>query len=326
MNSRMKAALVALITTLSVASYRSEAASLGVYEGPACNAATNLANFVTWFGRGPDFIVEFFDQSSWTSLLSSANWAIGCWHRANQNVVFSVPMLPSSGGATLAEGADGKFDETYRQLASMLVAKGYGNALIRLGWEFNAGWYPWAAKKDPTSWVAYWKHVVTAMRSVSGQSFRFVWCPALGWQQIKADTIYPGDDYVDVVAQDVYNQTWNTNVTTPQQRWNELMTQSYGLKWGHDFATLHNKPLAYPEWGTGTRPDGHGGGDDAYFIEQMAKWIGQNNVEFHGYWDFKAKDYNGKLSDGSQPLAGAAFLAAFKNVPRAPINVGTTAK
>mgnify|MGYP002147242797 CR=1 FL=1 len=29
------------------------------------------------------------------------------------------------------------------------------------------------------------------------------------------------------------------------------------------------------------------------------------------YWDYTAKDYNGRLSDGSKPEASAAFLSAF---------------
>lgn len=321
----MKIRTLLLCIVLALPAGYASAAPLGVYQGNGCNGVKALTTFVSWFGRDPDFVLDFFDTSSWTNMYNDAGWTVSCWGRYKRQVVFSVPMLPG-GTDTLADGAAGKFDDQFRKIGELLVSRGYANAYIRLGWEFNGGWYPWAAKKDPTSWVAYWKRIVDSMRSVSGQSFRFVWCTAQGWQQIKSDTVYPGDDYVDVIAQDVYNQTWTAAVTTPEQRWNELMNQSYGLKWLRDFATAHNKPMAFPEWGTGTRPDGHGGGDDPYFIQQMAKWIGQNNVAFHGYWDFAAKDVNGKLSDGSKPLAGAAFLAAFKTVPQSPMNVGATGK
>lgn len=302
------------------------AAPLGVYQGNGCTGVTALQKFTAWFGREPDFVLDFFDMSSWTGMQNDAGWTVSCWTRQpHREVVFSVPMLVGR-DTTLAQGAQGAYDEQFRKLAELFVNRGYADAYVRIGWEFNGGWYPWAAKKDPSNWVAYWKRIVDVMRSVPGQSFRFVWCPAQGWQQIKADTLYPGDSYVDVIAMDVYNQTWSAGVTTPEQRWNELMTMQYGLKWLRDFAGAHNKPMAFPEWGTGTRPDGHGGGDDPYFIQQMAKWIGQNNVAFHAYWDFAAKDYNAKLSDGSKQQAAAAFLAAFKSVPQAPGDVGARGK
>lgn len=328
MNINVKALIkvVSLCLALSLPLASASAAPLGVYQGNGCNGITALKKFTGWFGREPDFVLDFFDTSSWTNMQGDAGWTVSCWSRDNhRQVVFSVPMLPG-GSDTLADGAAGKFDDQFRKIAELLVSRKYGNAYIRLGWEFNGGWYPWAAKKDPANWVAYWKRIVDVMRSVDGQSFRFVWCPAQGWQQIKADTVYPGDGYTDVIAMDLYNQTWTAGVTTPEQRWDELVNQQYGLKWLRDFATKHNKPMAFPEWGTGTRPDGHGGGDDAYFITQMAKWIGQNNVVFHGYWDFAAKDYNAKLSDNSKPAAGEAFLKAFQNVPQPPTNVGAGAK
>lgn len=98
---------------------------------------------------------------------------------------------------------------------------------------------------------------------------------------------------------------------TPEQVWNWLLNQPYGLKWQRDFALAHGKSISFPEWGTGTRPDGHGGGDDPYFLSHMADWIAANPVAYHIYWDYPAPDYNGRLSDGSQPAAGAVFLQKF---------------
>ena len=44
------------------------------------------------------------------------------------------------------------------------------NAILRLGWEFNGTWYPWAVT-DPTDaadFAAYFRNIVTAMRLVPG--------------------------------------------------------------------------------------------------------------------------------------------------------------
>lgn len=288
----------------------------GVYQGNGCDGAKRIGDFSRWLGRKPDFALDFFAAESWQAMMDDANWTVKCWAKHGTKVVFSIPMLPN-GGHTLADGAAGKFDDKFRQLAQLLAANGFGDAIIRLGWEFNGGWYPWAAKRDPANWVKYWQRIVTTMRSVPNTSFRFDWCSAQGYQQIPAPQLYPGDEYVDIIGRDTYNQTW-ANVHTPEERWQDLLTQSYGLNWLREFAQQHNKPISIPEWATGTRPDGHGGGDDAYFITHMADWIAQNNVVYHAYWDYPAKDYHGKLSDGSKPAAAAAFLSTFRFGPRPP--------
>lgn len=282
---------------------------LGTYLGNGCDGLKRVGAFSEWLGREPDFMLDFFAFDSWQSMMDDANWTVKCWRRANTTVIFSVPMLAK--GSTLAQGAAGDFDEYFRKIATLLVENRYGDAIIRLGWEFNGGWYPWAAKQDPENWVKYWQRIVTIMRGVPGAKFRFDWCTAQGWQQIQSDRVYPGDEYVDIIGQDLYNQTWTKGVTTPEQRWNELVTQSYGLNWLAKFAREHNKPMSFPEWGTGNRSDGHGGGDDAQFIANMTAWIRSNNVLYHSYWDYPARDYNAKLSDGSKPLAGARFLQLF---------------
>lgn len=312
----MRFKLHALLAVMMLSPPVIAAPQLGVYQGNGCDGARRMQDFARWLGRQPDFALDFFAADSWKSMSDDANWTVKCWARHGmKKVVFSIPMLPG-GGPTLAEGAAGHFDTHFQQLAQLLIAHGYADAIIRLGWEFNGGWYPWAAKQDPSNWVKYWRRIVTTMRAVPGAAFRFDWCSAQGYQQIPASQVYPGDEYVDIIGRDTYNQTW-ANVATPEERWQDLLTQSYGLNWLRDFARAHNKPISIPEWATGTRPDNHGGGDDPYFIRQMAEWIGQNDVLYHGYWDYPAKDYHGKLSDGSKPAAGAAFLSAFRG-PRSP--------
>lgn len=307
------------ILSVAFAGNQAQAAELGVYQGNGCDGVKKLETFAAWFGRKPDFVLDFFAMDTWDSMYSDAQWALGCWAKQGIKGVWSVPMLV--GGTTLAKGAAGEYDAQFIKLAQLLVSKGYGNSTIRLGWEFNGGWYVWAAKSDPTNWVKYWQRIVTTMRSVSGANFKFDWCSAQGTQQIAPDKLYPGDAYVDYIGRDTYNQTWTTNIVTPEQRWNEQVTMAYGLNWLKDFAKQHNKPITMAEWGTGTRPDGHGGGDDGYFVTKMAQWMKDNNVAYHSYWDYPASDYNAKLSDGHQPNAGAAFLAAYKSVPDAPTNV-----
>lgn len=287
-------------------------APLGAYLGPGCKGVERVPAFERWLGRRPERASDFLAQDSWREMVKAAERASRCWQPTQLPLTLGVPMLPRDRSGTLAEGARGAYDAHFVQIAQALVANGMGSAVLRLGWEFNQGWFAWAAAKDPEAWVAYWRRIVAAMRAVPGAAFRFDWNPAWGRGQIEPERVYPGDDVVDIIGLDVYNTAWSQR--TPAERWWIKVNGTYGLKWQRDFARAHGKPVSFPEWATGTRPDGGGAGDDAYFVEQMAAWIASSEIAYHGYWDYPARDYNGQLSDGSKPLAAAAFLASFGRV------------
>lgn len=309
--------LAALLSSAAPAMETTPRAPWGVYQGAGCEGAQRLEGFTEWFGRRPERGLDFF---SWEAGESGWRWVMRCWASAGMTqMTFSVPMLPAD-GSTLAEGAAGKFDAVFARLAADLVENGFGSAVIRLGWEFNGDWYPWAARKDPQAWVAYWRRIVDVMRRAPGAAFKFDWCAATGWTALLAKDVYPGDEYVDYIGLDVYNATWDPKAVTPELRWEERLHGRHGLKWHREFAAEHSKQLSYPEWGTGERPDGHGVADDPHFIEQMAAWIAANDVAYHNYWDYRAKEYDGRISDGTQPDAAAAFLSAFDGKrPRRPV-------
>ena len=75
----------------------------------------------------------------------SLSWLTGPWSGSNYVLSLGVPILPtnSSGAAvgTLATGATGAYNSYYVTLAQTLVAAGESNAYLRLGWEFDGGWY-----------------------------------------------------------------------------------------------------------------------------------------------------------------------------------------
>ena len=79
-----------------------------------------------------------------------------------------------------------------------MVSAGQGSSIIRPGWEFNGGWFPWAANGQAAAFVAYWQQIVTTMRSVPGQNFTFEWNPTAGDQGVgNLANYYPGNAYVD---------------------------------------------------------------------------------------------------------------------------------
>ncbi len=98
---------------------------------------------------------------------------------------------------------------TSADLAEELAAGGAADAVIRLGWEFNGSWCPWAAQHDTRDFVAYWRHVPDTMRGVEGTDFRFARDVVLGTTQFPVQTTYPEGDYVDVITASLYDQSWS---------------------------------------------------------------------------------------------------------------------
>lgn len=289
-------------------------AALGVYVGAANPGGVSA--FGTWLDREPGYAVDFLADSDWSEI-SDPIWWLDGWQGSPYHVVFSVPMVPKD-GSTITQGAAGNFDHHFTRLAQNLVAYGYGDATIRLGWEMNGNWFAWSAQSDPAAYVAYWRRIVDAMRAVSGSAFRFDWNPIAGGS-FPVETAYPGDAWVDVIGIDVYDQGWWAGWEDPVNRWNELVYQPYGLAWHRDFAAAHGKPVSFPEFGLSDDVAQHGGGDNPYFIEKMYEWIGLNkeNVEYYAYFEFAGPIGNSAMMGGAFPLAGAKFQQLFSVDPPA---------
>ena len=134
---------------------------------------------------------------------------------------------------------------------------------------------PWNATTPSAeaSFAAYFRQIVTAMRSVSGEQFRFVWNPDAGaftQSGYSVAAAYPGNAYVDVIGLDAYDQSWATP-QTPANAWASTTLPS--LTAAQQFASSNGKPLAFCEWGVAIRSDGHGLGDDPYYVNQMVAWM-----------------------------------------------------
>lgn len=117
-----------------------------------------------------------------------ASWA--AWRKAADDRMFvlNTPMLERNEEhvsddevrGLLRDGAEGRFDEHFRRLAERLVLLGVPDTVIVLGWEMNGTTYTHRCGPDPVAWKAYWNRIVTTMRSVSGQEFRFDFAPSRG--------------------------------------------------------------------------------------------------------------------------------------------------
>ena len=290
---------------------------LGVYLGPGADGTARVPAFAQWFGRAPDRALDFFANDTWPSLESDAAWGCYSWCPPSSGAVvpqmtFSVPLTVN--GTSLADVAAGLHDSSFLSVANSLVTYKWSGAVIRIGWEFNGSWMPWAAGADPASYVKAYRHVVALMRSVPGAHFTFDWCTSWGPAATAPDSVYPGDDVVDIIGMDIYNRYYSGADADPQHRWNTFLTAPYGLNWLVSFAHAHGKALSIPEWGTGewlVGDGGIGGGDDPLFVGNMCQFIKANGATYSDYWDINASGYNASVSDYEHPLAGAALKAAF---------------
>jgi len=311
--------------------------------------------FTKWVGADVVWAEDFEASETWDNI-QYPGWQLYPWQKwveadARRRLVLSVPMLPGAWNrsgppkgiaakqpVSLAAGARGEYNAYYEMLAKKLVEHKLEKTILRIGWEMNGGWYVWRASDDVKSWTEYFRQIVKTMRAVPGQQFQFVWNPATDYGQFAAETSYPGNEFVDVIGIDVYDQSWGKDTypipkdATPEETerrqkkaWSDwIWGGNHGLKFWNDFAQKQQKPMAVCEWGVCQRSDGRGGLDNPYFIEQMHKFITDpaNNVLWHCYFDVEAGDGKHQLSPGKDgkhqtlfPKSAAKFLELFGHKP-----------
>jgi len=281
--------------------------AMGVFLGGG--SAEEVRDFEAWAGTKVTHVGAFFSQQSWEQF-ENTDW-LEEWQGSGYRLSLGLPMLVRNDGGTLQKGASGAYDQHFRHAAEQLVHYGQGNAILRLGWEFNGDWYPWEAKKDPKSFVTYWRRIVDTMRAVPGaENLRFDWNPSIGPGDVPVDA-YPGDEYVDFIGMDVYDRSYNAEMADPSRRWDEYVNGEFGLNWLRDFAASHGKPISFPEWGV---TDKHAAGaqpDNPVFIRGMSEFIRANNVEYQIYFEYDAPDGAHELRSDRFRRAGELYKELF---------------
>ena len=274
---------------------------------------SGVAQFGADTGTNPVLATDYLDGSSTWGAMDSAS-GISAWSGSGYQLVLAVPILPRQARANLRRGARGAYNSYFVTLAQNLVDNGEGGAFLRIGWEFNGNWYKWSVRNErgALQFAAYFRNIVDAMRSVPGQSFKFVWNPNAGSNHGRpynpADA-YPGNAWVDYIGTDLYDESW-VSPMTPANAWAGQLQATWGLDWLARFAAAHGKPIVFPEWGVAIRSDGHGLGDDPYFIDAFASWITTHDVAWTNIFSFDG-DQQDDITDGSFPNALAAFRADF---------------
>jgi hypothetical protein len=253
-------------------------------------------------------------MNNWTNI-SGAAWQLDPWSqwvkaKPGRNLALAIAPFPA--GSSLAGCAAGQYDVYYRSLANNLASHGLHEVYLRFGWEMDGKWYPWSAPAGSgkeQSFAACFRRFVQVMRQTQpANEWKFVFNPTVDtWPSVAyLETVWPGDEYVDVVGGNIYDQSWALNtypypspcdaacrLTRQQNAWKVI----YGprLNGLRNFAIAHGKPMAIPEWGVIIRSDGHGGGDNPYFVQKMHDFIVDpaNKIVYHSYFTIASKTSGG---------------------------------
>lgn len=232
-------------------------------------------------GARVSHVLDFLPDDSWRAM-TRADWLIKAHERSDYKLELSVPMLPRQAETNLQECAEGDYNRHWRAIASRLRAARLQTAVIRPGWEFNGDWYRWSAadRGQAESYAGCFRQIVDTMRSVSPEH-RYSWTVNVGYNRLPGELGWPGAAHVDIVGVDVYDYSdqWypppaGVSLAEARRRaWDTQLNGDHGLRYWSQFARDHDKPLALPEWGLAWRADGHAGGDNTYFFEQITEFI-----------------------------------------------------
>jgi Glycosyl hydrolase family 26 len=240
----------------------------------------------------------------------------------------ATPARHKSNSSALVAAAAGTDNQQFYQLGELLVRDGLSNTIINLSREMNGWWYEWSVWHAPSSelnaFILAWRQVVTTMRSVPGEHFKFLW--TIYPKGATATECWPGSAYVDYVGTDIFDWHGDPDGTYPHTasgaldralRWQQTLTATPGgLDWIVRFSELTGKPIIIPEWGL----DFHtfGGQDDTYFLTRMTAWLKAHHA-IGLYW------IQGHVTSSGWPggpLLADAGAAAQVNSPGAVNGMG----
>lgn len=292
----------------------------GVYAGPGAKGVRGAQQFAEATNTPITRILDFLPDDNWRAL-THADWLIEAHAKSGHQLELSVPMLPKRGGTTLDKCAQGDYNTRWRTVAERLRRAGLESTVIRPGWEFNGDWYLWSAAGpgQAESYIGCFRQLVNTMRAVSPR-FTYAWSVNVGHNRLRGELGWPGDAYVDTVSVDIYDYSkqWYpapSGMSIEQARakvWDGQLNGERGLRYWVRFSQQHGKPLGLSEWGLAWRADGHAGGDNTYFLDQMTDFLRdpRNSVAYANYFnsvDTATLKHNLLVRDTKFPAAAARF-------------------
>ncbi|MGW4566343.1 glycoside hydrolase family 26 protein [Streptomyces sp. NPDC004561] len=288
----------------------------GAFLDSGATGVAHISELSHWLG-GAELKVghTYLPGGSWQDIEGAPGfldvWARWRRAKADRMLVLNVPMQAHNEEnvpddqvrALLRAGAAGAFDHHFRALAERLVELRVPDTVIVLGWEMNGTTYTHRCGPDPEAWKSYWNRIVTTMRSVPGQRFRFDFAPSRGRDAVPWTACYPGDDTVDIVGMDSYDQPTGKS-------FDEQVTEPYGLQQHVDFARSHGKPISYPEWGLFRN------GDNPEYMRRMLAWFDEHRPLYNTLTDYCP---HGVWQCPDNPRSSQVYRTALNARPNLPV-------
>lgn len=320
---------------------------IGMHAGQD-STTSQYDTFTTWLGRQCYTRNTFAGYTSWSAIASPSflNSATMPWLKRGSQYqeVLAIAMCPqpgsvSSSGVTLGQVAGGAGDTYFTQLGQNIATACTNNGvsqrqiIIRLGWEMNGDWYQWGYGANNKSWnplssfIAAWRRIVPLIRN-GAPNVRIMWCPTTGrnidpnnsngYIASGSSQNYPGDDVVDIVALDVYDQYNNG--------WLSILNGGSGVIVGgltalRNWAIAHGKPEAYPEWACQNTVNGYQ--DHPLFIAGMYCWFQEavaagSSLAAQCYWNTSSGGPNSAVQGASVPVITGSISGNVLTVTNMP--------
>src|SRR4051812_2126587 len=172
--------------------------------------------FTDW-GRGAAGLPGSAGFTAW-SFAKTGNLYVG--PGSGTIPVVGIPMSDASGQWSTVDTyykqiISGSLDADYKGIVDAWAQNGYKTIEFRLGYEFTGGFMPWSpdASSNPAAarpdFVKAFQHLADLIHSqatADGATAKIVWNPALrNGSSYDVQTLYPGDQYVDVISTDIYS-------------------------------------------------------------------------------------------------------------------------
>ncbi|NEV00841.1 Ig-like domain-containing protein [Bradyrhizobium uaiense] len=187
----------------------------------------NFNGFTSLMGAKPQYLDQFGDQtqpiSQW---VSQSGWdATSVAQSAVLKGVIPVIGLPMSSTAAGSGTADqqyhafaaGTYDSVLQGMVKAWADNGSTTQIWRVGWEMNISTMPSYAGNDAATqaeWVKAYQHIYTVLHAAAqadGVNLQVMWNPGVVNYSDSGNaiqTVYPGNQYVDMIGADVYGDLY----------------------------------------------------------------------------------------------------------------------
>jgi beta-mannanase len=288
------------------------------------NASYQIAPFDTWVGSKLP-IVQLYDNFCGTWIW---DYPLPTWAQQSIPFITFQPEQPTCGSTTPSEFptliAEGKYDDYLKQFLgnAKTFLSGpngiYGDdddrrIYLRFAHEMNGNWYPWSG--NTTAYKLMWIHFWTLAQQAGINNTRMQWVWNVNWQDIPStlpcEEYYPGNDYVDWVTIDGYNNakffSWSSWME-PDQIFTPMVKRLVAMAPG--------KPLGIPEVGSST--SGYTPADKSAWITSLYQFVLANDIRLvmwfndetlaYGYTDYGVFGSRNGTSTYVSPITHQSLL------------------